>query len=84
MADAVNGLYESLGGLFIAFSIWRLWHDKQCKGISLVHVLFFWSWGFWNLYFYPAVGAWYSFYGGIGIVIVQSIWLAMILYYRRK
>jgi hypothetical protein len=51
--DFINGLFEFVGGLLIAFSCVRLYKDKAVKGVSLWPVVFFNSWGFWNLAFYP-------------------------------
>ena len=59
MNDLVNGAFEMLGGFFILLSIIRLWRDKKVRGVSVVHVAFFWLWGVWNVYFYPSLGqAW--------------------------
>lgn len=84
MPDIVNGLYEILGGLFIMLSCRKLYHDKTVKGVSFIHVFYFLTWGYWNLYFYSYVGATFSFYGSIGIAIANTIWAIMILWYRRK
>jgi hypothetical protein len=83
-ADTINGLFECLGGVFIALSIRRLWIDKRVHGVSLVHPIFFNAWGFWNLYFYPAVNCWWSFWGGVGVVVTNTIWVSMMIYYRGR
>lgn len=80
--DLINGLFETLGGLFIACSCYRVIQDKQVKGISLWPVLFFNSWGFWNLFFYPAIGAWWSFLGGLGVVTANTIWTTLLIRYK--
>lgn len=82
--DAINGLFELLGSVFVGMSCWRLYCDKQVKGLSMIHPAFFTAWGYWNLVFYPAVGAWWSFYGGIGVTVVNSLWIAMMIYYKRR
>lgn len=82
MLDTINGFYELLGGLFIAMSCLRVYRDKRVQGVSLWHVLFFNSWGFFNLIFYPALGQWWSFVGGIGVVAANTTWSAMIVYYK--
>lgn len=82
--DLGNGLFECFGAVFICLSIYRLIQDKRVMGISLAHPLFFWVWGVWNLFFYPAVGAWLSFYGGIAVLITNSIWFGLVIYYKRK
>jgi len=46
--------------------------------------VFFTSWGMWNLFYYPHLGQWYSFAGGVFIVSVNTFWLGQIIYYRRN
>jgi hypothetical protein len=84
MQDTINGLFECLAGLFIAASCRRLWLDKKVHGVSLAHPVFFNVWGFWNLYFYPCVGCWWSFLGGIGVVAANTLWSLMLVYYSIK
>lgn len=83
-ADTANGLFEAFGAVFILFSIFRLYKDKEVKGIHLAHPLFFWAWGLWNCFYYPAVGSFFSFFAGIAVLITNSIWMTMIFYYRRE
>lgn len=82
LADIVNGLFESVGGLFIAMSCFRLHQDKKVRGISLWQVGFFTLWGYWNLYFYWQFP--FSWWGGIGVVVANTTWLAMAAYYTRN
>jgi len=83
-ADALNGSLELLGGLFIAFSIARILRDKEVRGISWIHVGFFTIWGLWNLFYYPHLGQTWSFIGGIGVFVANSIYLALLIYFSRN
>jgi hypothetical protein len=82
--DLINGIYESLGGLFISLSILKLHKDKLVRGVSFWPILFYQSWGCWNLYFYSAINCPLSWYGGIGVTIANTTWLIQMLYYLRK
>lgn len=82
--DLFNGLLQVVGVVFILRSILRLRRDKMVRGVSWDHVAYFNAWGFWNLFYYLSLGQWFSFVGGVGIVIVNSVWLAMLLYYSRN
>lgn len=82
--DLINGTYEAIGGAFIALSIRKLHREKLVKGVSWIHVGFFASWGYWNLFYYPHLGQWLSFVGGVGIVTTNTIWLAQMIYYIRR
>jgi hypothetical protein len=84
IADCINGFFELTGGVFIFMSILKLHKEKSVKGVSWLTTAFFASWGLWNLYYYPSLGQWASFIGGIGVVSANIIWLSQIIYYSRR
>lgn len=84
MIDLVNGLFELIGAMLILLNVCQLYIDKEIKGITLFPVIFFTSWGVWNLWFYPSVDCWYSFTGGVAMVLANALWLGMAVYYGRK
>lgn len=79
--DIINACFEFFGAWMICINIHRLWNDKQVRGAHWGPLVFFTSWGIWNLYFYPHLDQWWSFAGGVTLAIVNAIYLAMILYY---
>lgn len=83
LPDLINGLFESAGGFFISLSIVKLYREKLVRGVSWVHAAFFSTWGLWNLYFYPHLDQWMSFYGGAFLVAANATWLGQIWYYLR-
>jgi hypothetical protein len=82
--DLVNGGFEFFAGFFVLMHCRRLHIDKLVKGVSLVATVFFTSWGIWNLYYYPHLGQWASFYGGLAIVSANALWISMMIYYTRR
>jgi hypothetical protein len=80
--DLVNGSFEFVGSLFLVINIMRLRRDKKVLGVSSLPVMFFTFWGIWNLYFYPYLHQTFSFIGGIGVVLVNSVWLAHVAYFK--
>lgn len=80
--DLVNGLFEMAGGCVVLLSCRQMLKDKQVKGISLAHAAFFLGWGFFNLFFYPSVGAPYSFIGSVGVTIANSMWVSLMVYFN--
>jgi uncharacterized membrane protein YfcA len=82
--DNINGIYEFLGGFFILLHCIRLRKHKKVRGVSIVSVTFFASWGVWNLYYYPSLGQWCSFAGGLGIVLANALWIGLMIHYIRK
>jgi len=79
--DIINGSFELCAGLFLCLNIRRLFKDKQVRGVHWVSVGFFALWGYWNLYYYPFLGQWISFLGGIMVVTANTAWLIQIIYY---
>lgn len=83
-ADLVNATFELSGSFFVALSVVATWRAKRTEGIDLRTVGFFASWGLWNLYYYPSLGQWWSFAGGVAVCAANFTWLALIVYYRRQ
>lgn len=81
--DAVNGVFEIGGGMFVLLSVLQILKDKQVHGVHWLHVTFFASWGCWNLLYYPHLDQWLSFVGGIWLAAVNLVWVVLIVHYIR-
>ena len=84
MPDLINGLFEGLGALFLLQNVLRLHKDKIVRGVHWLPTSFFMLWGYWNLFYYPHLNQWLSFFGGLAIVIVNTVWLGQMIFYLRK
>lgn len=84
MADAINGAFETLGGLLILLNVRRVLRDRSTRGVSIVPTAFFCLWGLWNLYYYPSLDQWVSFAGGVAVVAANSVWVCLATYYKLK
>jgi hypothetical protein len=82
--DVVNGSFELLGSLLTWKNVWQVRRDGGYAGIYLPTVLFFMSWGAWNLYYYPHLNQWFSFVGGLSLVFANVSWVVMLLRFGRK
>lgn len=83
--DLINGLFEIGGAALICLSIRRIWIDRAVRGFSPWPIVFFTAWGFWNAFFYyPGLDQWFSWAGGVAVVTVNSIYLALIWLFTRK
>lgn len=51
--DVINAVFEGCGALLTAKNTLQVIRDRGYAGIYLPAILFFFSWGGWNLYFYP-------------------------------
>lgn len=79
--DAINGSLEFGSALLMTLNVRRLTVDKSIAGISIIPTLFFDTWGFWNLYYYPALAQWWSFTGGACLVLVNMAWTGLAFQY---
>lgn len=82
--DLVNGLFELSGSLFLWNNVRILYKHKKVRGVSVLTTAVFTAWGLWNLYYYPFLNQIMSFFGGLGIVLANAVWLWLALKYRRK
>ncbi len=84
IADLINGSFEIFGGIAMAGNVLRLHKDKQTRGVNGLVQAFFTSWGLWNLYYYPQLGQWVSFAGGLTLVIANAFYIALMWRYRKN
>ena len=82
--DIINGSIEAVASLFLWLNVAKIYKDKAYSGVSLASVVFFTAWGYWNLYFYPSLGQWSSFAGGIAVVIANTVWVSLMFKYRKR
>ena len=83
-SDLINGIFEFIGAIFVCLSIYKLNKDKEVKGVHWLPIMFFTLWGGFNVWFYPHNDLYYSFIGGLFLMIINSIWVIQLIYYGRK
>lgn len=84
-ADLINGGFEVIGGLLVLNHCRAVLKDKAVAGVSVVSVVMFTGWGFWNaVWYYPSLDQWASFAGGLVIVAANICWVALLLRYRKR
>lgn len=82
--DLINGLFELVGGCLLWRNVLQLHRDKVVRGVHWAPTLFFASWGYWNCFFYPHLDQWWSFVGGLNIVIPNTVWFLQMVHYRKN
>ncbi len=82
--DVVNGLFEALGAVCIWMNVFQLMKDKEVKGICWQVTAFFTLWGFWNLWYYPSLGQWWSTAGGAALAFGNLFWIVLAFKYARR
>lgn len=79
--DIINAVFETLAGLLTLLNVRRIIIDKEVRGISMIPITLFTLWGIWNLYYYPHLGQWFSFVGGLFIMLTNLTWVSLAVYY---
>lgn len=75
--DTFNALLELIGSILTWRNAWQLWIDREIRGVYWPMPIFFTAWGFWNLYYYPPLNQWLSFYAGLLLVMGNVLWVIM-------
>jgi hypothetical protein len=81
--DLTNGIFELIGAVMLAFNVRKLYKDKMIRGVHWGPTGFFSAWGLWNIFYYPHLGQWFSFAGGVALVIFNIIWCGQMIYYSK-
>ena len=81
MIDEVNACLELCGAIAVFDHVRQLHLDKRVAGVSVKSTIFFTLWGFWNLYYYPALGQWLSVAAGAVLVLGNMLWLGSMFYF---
>jgi len=84
LADAFNGLFEFFGTFFILKSIMKLRQDRIVRGIAWQQVAFWTFWGYCNIYYYWAMNSPLSWWAGMLVTIVNTIYVAMLIYFTAE
>jgi hypothetical protein len=84
LPDLINGLFEFFGGFAVINNCKKILHDKQVKGVSWHSTAFFAAWGGYNCFFYPFLHQWFSFIGGFSIFCANTVYIALMLKYRKN
>jgi len=82
--DLINGMFELVGSAMLWRNVAQLHKDKLVKGVHWNATAFFAAWGYWNLFYYPHLDQWWSFAGGVSIVLANTVWLGQMIYYLRR
>lgn len=80
--DAINGGFEFISACLGVLNIRAILRAKRVEGVSLAPSVFFTAWAYWNLFYYPSLGQWFSFAGGVCLAAVLTAWLALAVRYR--
>lgn len=78
LPDVINAGFEFGAGFAVLHHCAKVYEHKQVRGVSHAAVLFFTVWGVWNLFYYPHLGQFWSFAGGIFVTLANALYLGML------
>ena len=76
-ADLVNGGFEMAGAVLTWRNYVELKRAREIRGVYWPTQAFFAAWGLWNLAYYPMLGQWASFAGGVLLVAGNAAWVGL-------
>jgi hypothetical protein len=82
--DLMNAAFELGGAVLLWLDVARLHRDKMLRGVYWPVRAFFWLWGVWNVFYYPAIGQSLSFWAGLGVVLANTAWVVLAWRYRGR
>lgn len=83
-SDLINGLFELVGSIMLWRNVSALRKSKEVKGVSVATFAFFMGWGYWNIFYYTNLDQWLSFVGGVSVVVANTTWVVLAVYYGRR
>lgn len=82
--DTINALFEVCGSVAVWLNFAAILKDRGYAGTRVPMMLFFTSWGFWNLFFYSHLMQWMSMLASILLTSGNVAVVAAMLYFGRK
>ena len=82
ISDLINCGFEAFASLAVYNHCRVIMRDKKVAGTSILSTAFFMAWGFWNMYYYPALGQNLSFFAGIGVCAMNCLYVYLLCKYR--
>lgn len=80
--DIINASFELVGIIAVWLNIRAVLRDKAVKGVSVLNVLFFSLWGYWNIFYYPHLDQFWSGMAAGILAILNSIYFVLLMRYR--
>jgi len=82
--DIINGLFELFSACIAGLNVKTLLRDKVVHGFNPLTLVPFTLWGYWNLYYYIHLDQWWSWWGSLGMVFVNTTYLCLCWYYKES
>lgn len=77
--DSVNAAFECFGAVSAWLNVREYLKDREVKGVVWSMTVFWIAWGVWNLWYYPSLNQWLSFYAGIFLCAGNIAWVYLVV-----
>lgn len=81
--DIINAAFEAAAGIFVLNHCRVLLKDRETRGVSILSTVFFMCWGFWNVFYYPALEQPFSAAAGVFVALANAIYIALMVRFRK-
>lgn len=82
--DHINALFELAGAAFVWLNVYTIYQHKYVAGVTFQAAAVFMLWGFWNLFYYPHLGQYWSAIAAIILALGNAAWFVLAIYYSRS
>jgi hypothetical protein len=82
--DLTQAAFEAGSACFQVMNVRAIRKHKTVKGVHWTPTAFFTAWGIYNLWFYAVIGLPLAWWAGLGITLVNMVWLGHAIYYSRR
>ncbi len=82
--DVANAAFELFGAVLNWKNVAQIRRDRRVRGVDWRTWVFFTAWGWWNLYYYPSLGQWFSTAAGAVMVTANTVWISYAIKYRKN
>src|SRR5438105_7336287 len=79
--DFINGAFQVVAAVMVLNNVRALHRDREVRGVSIASTAFFFLYGVWNLRYFPLLGQWWSFAGGVLVTLANCLCVGMMIYY---
>jgi len=83
--DVINSGFVFVAGFFYILNLYKLYVDKDVKGISKLSILFFSIWNIWTLFFFIQVSEfWWTIAAYVMVTLLNLVYIFLMFKYSRN
>lgn len=79
--DMTQAAFEACSAVFGLLNIRAIRASRSISGVHWLPTAFYFAWGTYNLWFYSVLGLPLAWWAGLGITLVNLVWLGHVAYF---